>query len=221
MISNYKVILSFDLDNTLINNREGIVNSFNYALQKLNLPTMNRESIEEMIGIPLHQMFLTITEENVNDLIQSFREYYSKKGIYQGHFITGAKKKLKELKNSGFILGIITSKKQEMAVKMVEILKIRNLFDYILGETEERKDLGKLDPSIKIFFKKNYSNHHIIVIGDHPKDVMLSNNLECPFIGVLTGNHSNQDLIELKKGKYIILNSIREITRNRILELLN
>ena len=27
-----KVVLSFDLDNTLINNREGIVDSFNYAL---------------------------------------------------------------------------------------------------------------------------------------------------------------------------------------------
>lgn len=221
MIKSENIILSFDLDNTLINNREGIVNSFNYALQKFNLPIMNRDIIEKMIGIPLHQMFLTITEENVNELIQSFREYYGKKGIYQGHLIKGAKEKLKELKNLGFILGIITSKKQEMAVEMVEILKVRKYFDYILGETEERKKLGKLDPSLKAFFKKNYLNHQIIVIGDHPKDVMLSNNLKCPFIGVLTGNHSNQDLIECKEGKYIILNNIREITQNRILELLN
>ena len=221
MIKTQNIVLSFDLDNTLIDNREGIVNSFNHALQQFNLPKMERESIEKMIGIPLHQMFLTITEENVNELIQSFREYYGKKGIYQGHLITGAKEKLKDLKNSGFILGIITSKKQEMAVEMVKILKIRKLFEYILGETEERKDLGKLDPSLKLFFKNNYINHHIIVIGDHPKDVMLSNNLDCPFIGVLTGNHSNKDLIELKKGKYIILNDVREITQNRILDLLN
>jgi len=220
MIKGKNIVLSFDLDNTLINNREGIVNSFNYALQQFNLPIMNRENIEKMIGIPLHQMFLTITEENVDELVESFRDYYAKKGIYQGHLITGTKEKLKELKNSGFILGIITSKKQEMAVKMVEILKIRNYFDFILGETEERKELGKLDPSLKTFFKKNYNDHHIIIIGDHPKDVMLSNNLECPFIGVLTGNHSNQDLIELKKGNYKILNSIREITQNRIFELL-
>lgn len=221
MFESKKVILSFDLDNTLINNREGIVNSFNHALKQFNLPLMDRERIEKMIGIPLHQMFSTITDEKVNELIQSFREYYGSNGIYQGHLITGAKEKLKEFKNSGFILGIITSKKQEMAIRMVEILKIRKFFDYIHGETEERKELGKLDPSFNDFFKQNYPNYQVIIIGDHPKDVMLSNNLECPFIGVLTGNHSNQDMIDIKKGKYIILNSIREITQDTIFELLN
>ena len=39
---NKKIILSFDLDNTLINNREGIVASFNYALNKFNLPKLEK-----------------------------------------------------------------------------------------------------------------------------------------------------------------------------------
>ena len=221
MTKNEKIILSFDLDNTLINNREGIVNSFNHALKQFNLPLMKKEDIEKMIGIPLHQMFSTITDENVNDLVHSFREYYGSKGIYQGHLITGTKEKLRELKNLGFILGIITSKKQEMAVKMVEILKIRKFFDYILGETDERKELGKLDPSFSDFFKQNYPNFQVIIIGDHPKDVMLSNNLESPFIGVLTGNHSAKELSDIKKSKYIILNNVQEINQNIIYKLLN
>ena len=215
-----KVVLSFDLDNTLINNREGIVDSFNYALQQFNLPLINKDDIEKMIGIPLHQMFSTVTEKNVEDLVASFREYYGAKGIYQGKLITGVKDKLQELKNAGFIMGVITSKKQEMAEKMVEILKIRNYFDYVIGETEERKELGKLDPSFKNYFQKKYPNHKIIIIGDHPKDVMLSNNLECPFIGVLTGNHSAQELSALKNGNYLILNSIREINKLQIYELI-
>lgn len=215
-----KIILSFDLDNTLINNRKGIVDSFNYALQKFNLPLMNRDDIEIMIGIPLHQMFSTINKKYVEELVVSFREYYRIKGIYQGYLISGCKDKLQELKNAGFIMGVITSKKQEMAEKMVEILKIRNYFDYVLGETDDRKELGKLDPSLKLFFQTNYPKHHIIVIGDHPKDVMLSNNLRCPFIGVLTGNHSAQELTELKKGKHLILNSVKEIDQNKIYKLL-
>ena len=54
-----KVMLSFDLDNTLINNRVGIVNSFNYALQKFNLPVLKKQPIEKMIGIPfqIYQYF--------------------------------------------------------------------------------------------------------------------------------------------------------------------
>jgi phosphoglycolate phosphatase len=215
-----KIILSFDLDNTLINNREGIVDSFNHALQQFDLPVMNKDDIEKMIGIPLHQMFSTINKTYVQDLVLSFREYYGSKGIYQGHLITGVKNKLQELSNAGFIMGVITSKKQEMAEKMVEILKIRKFFDYVMGETDERKELGKLDPSLKLFFQKNYPNYHVIVIGDHPKDVMLSNNLVCPFIGVLTGNHSAQELSDLKKGKYFILSSVKEIDQSTIYKLL-
>ena len=215
-----KIILSFDLDNTLINNREGIVDSFNHALQQFNLPLMKKDDIEKMIGIPLHQMFSAISKTNVQDLVDSFREYYGNKGIYQGHLIADVKDKLQELKNADFIMGVITSKKQEMAEKMIEILKIRGFFDYVLGETDDRKELGKLDPSLKKFFQNNYPKHHIIIIGDHPKDVMLSNNLECPFIGVLTGNHSAKELSDLKKGKYLILNSVREINQNRIYKLI-
>jgi phosphoglycolate phosphatase len=215
-----KIILSFDLDNTLINNREGIVASFNHALQQFDLDLMNKDDIEKMIGIPLHQMFSKITKTNVEELVMTFREYYIRKGIYQAHFIRGVRSRLQELNNAGFIMGVITSKKQEMAEQMVEILKIRTLFAYVLGETDDRKELGKLDPSLKIFFQTKYPNHQVIVIGDHPKDVMLSNNLNCPFIGVLTGNHSAQELSDLKKGRYLILNSVQEINQNIINELL-
>ena len=215
-----KIILSFDLDNTIINNREGIVDSFNHALHQFDLPLMNKDDIEKMIGIPLHQMFSEISKTNVEELVVSFREYYIHNGIYQGYLIPGVKNKLQELHNAGFIMGVITSKKQEMAEKMVEILKIRNYFDYILGETDDRKELGKLDPSLKLFFQTKYPNHRVIIIGDHPKDVMLSNNLECPFIGVLTGNHTAQELSDLKKGKYVIVNSVKELDQNKIYRLL-
>ena len=219
MISSRGIILSFDLDNTLINNRKGIVNSFNFALQKFNLPLLEKRDIEKMIGIPLHQMFLTVSKDKISELVLAFREYYGEKGIYQSNLIMGVKEKLGELKEQGFTLGIITSKKQEMAIKIVGILAISEFFDYVMGETEEIKELGKLDPSIKNFFEENYPNYQIIVIGDHPKDAMLSNNLKCPFIGVLTGNHSAQELKDSKNGISLILNSVRELNEKYINEL--
>ena len=124
------------------------------------------------------------------------------------------------LKKKKFIMGVITSKKQELAERILGILKIKKYFNYILGETEERKELGKLDPKLKTILQDKYPGYNIIVIGDHPKDVLLSNNLNCPFIGVLTGHHSTNQLKELKKGKGLVLNSIREITLKKIYSLL-
>jgi len=220
MIEREKIILSFDLDNTLINNKEGITNSFNYALRKFNFSEIERSKIEFMIGIPLNEMFAKVTDLDPSILSYAFREYYGSKGIYQSHLLPGVKKKLKELKKKKFIMGIITSKKQELAERILEILKIKKYFTYILGETEERKELGKLDPKLKTILQDKYPEHEIIVIGDHPKDVLLSNNFNCPFIGVLTGHHSTNQLKELKEGKVLVLNSIGEITLEKIYSLL-
>jgi len=220
MTKNKKIVLSFDLDNTLINNRQGIVNSFNYALKKYDEPQLERKEIEKWIGIPLDEMFAKISHLNPDLLSTAFREYYGSKGIYQSHLLPGVKKKLKELKKKKFIMGIITSKKQELAERILEILKIKKYFDYILGETEEIKELGKLDPKLRTILQDKYPGYNIIVIGDHPKDVLLSNNLNCPFIGVLTGYHSANQLKELKEGKGLVLNSIGEITLKKIYSLL-
>jgi len=89
-------------------------------------------------------------------------------------------------------------------------------FDYVIGETEETKELGKLDPKLKSMLEKNYPEYYIVIIGDHPKDVMLSNNLNCPFIGVLTGHHSSEQLKEIKKGKVQIINAVSDLTKFNI-----
>jgi len=80
--------------------------------------------------------------------------------------------------------------------------------------------LGKLDPKLKEILVEKYPDHKIIVIGDHPKDVMLSNNLGCPFIGVLTGNHSADQLKQNKMDKILILDSLKALTTDKILSLI-
>ncbi|MHA2129057.1 MAG: HAD hydrolase-like protein, partial [Promethearchaeota archaeon] len=74
MRKNSRTVLSFDLDFTLINNKRGIVNAFNYALRKFNLEEVDKKLIEKMIGIPLEEMFINCTELNPSQLCSAFRE---------------------------------------------------------------------------------------------------------------------------------------------------
>ncbi|MFX1393143.1 MAG: HAD family hydrolase [Promethearchaeota archaeon] len=204
-----KTILSFDLDFTLIDNKKGIINSFKYALKKYSLPELSTSEIEKTIGMPLNDVFTRFSGINPLILTTAFREYYSSEGIYQVKLIPGVKNKLKELRKS-FILGVITSKKEELAVKLLKYLKIDNYFDYILGENENRK--RKTDPKLKDYLLKKYLNCNIIVIGDHPKDRELAEMLNCPFIGVLTGFHNSKQLIPNDNSNMLILKSVNDIT---------
>lgn len=216
MKENPNIVLSFDLDFTLIDNREGIINSFYYALKKFNLPLIEKAEIEKMIGIPLDQMFAKVSKLEPAKLSTSFREYYSLKGIFQAILFPGAREKLEELKAS-FNLGIITSKKQEIAVKLLEFLDIAKYFDYILGETDQIK--SKKDHRIRDFLFNKFPNHRFVIIGDHPNDKELAKMLNCSFIGVLTGFSSSEDLKIDGSSAVIILNSINNITPELIYSL--
>ena len=216
MKENPKIVLSFDLDFTLIDNREGIVNSFHYALKKFNVPPIKKAEIEKMIGIPLDKMFAKVSKLEPSKLSTSFRDYYSLKGIYQAYLFPGVRKKLEKLKRS-FNLGIITSKKQDIAVKLLEFLDIAKYFDYILGETDQIK--SKKDHKIKDYLFNKFPNHRFVIIGDHPNDKELANMLKCPFIGVLTGFYTSEDLKIDGSSTVIILDSINEITPDLIYSL--
>ena len=148
----------------------------------------------------------------------AFRDYYGTKGIFQAKLLPGVIDILDELHKLSFQLGIITSKKQEMAIKVVKILKIYKYFNYIFGESENIK--SKLDPKLKDILYKMYPDKKFIIIGDHPKDAMLSKFLGCPFIGVLTGFHSSEDLKSQRTNKILILDSVNDITIEHINSLI-
>lgn len=213
-----EIYLSFDLDNTLIKNTKGIINSFNYALEKYKKEKIPPKIIKQMIGIPLYEMFKDVTNETPEKYVSAFRDFYRKKGIYQSKLIKGVRKKLKELKESGFSLGVLSSKKHEMVHNILKILKIDYFFDLYLGETEQRKK--KFDPITKKIFEKNFPNKQIIVIGDHINDAKVAEMLDCPFIGVLTGTTTKEKLIESISVPYLILKSIRDLNLNVIYSIL-
>ena len=204
-----KIILSFDLDFTLVNNREGIIDSFHYALDRYNLPRLEASEIIGMIGLPLAEMFQNITDLDSDKLVKAFREYYRAKGIFQVEFLPGIKEKLQELKNKSFFLGIITSKKEEMARQVVEILGISHIFEYVIGEGNIMKT--KMDPNLLEYLNKSYPHYQFIIIGDHPKDRFLAEHLGVPFIGVLTGSHSAKELQKDGNTKTLNLKSVKEL----------
>ena len=214
-IKNDNIVLSFDLDFTLIINKEGILNSFKYALNKYNIPLIDDYTLVNTIGVPLHQVFQDLVPAlKSSELITAFREYYQTEGIYQVNLIPGAREKLNELKNASFTLGIVTSKKQELAIKLLKYLKLDDLFDYIFGENDDIKT--KLDPKLKDLLFNMYPRHEFVIIGDHPKDMKLSEMLNCPYIGVLTGTSSTEQLRRNESRKHIILNSAADITIDKI-----
>ena len=74
----YHVIL-FDLDGTLTDSKEGILNCLRYAFEKLGMPIPDEATLIKFIGPPLQDTFMELgglTKEQATVGFEAFRERY-------------------------------------------------------------------------------------------------------------------------------------------------
>ena len=218
-MNNNEILLIFDLDFTLIDNREGIINSFNHAMVKNNYSKLDSSEIASMIGEPLEEMFSKYVKEDIQIFVKSFRDYYREKGIKELEFLPGAREKIIELFGNGFNLAILTLKKEELAKILIKNEGLTPYFKIILGSTKERRK--KNSPKLKELLKNVLPEiRNYLMIGDHPSDGQVSELLKCPFIGLLSGKSTKVDLLKISAKKKIILTDIRELNSKMINELI-
>ena len=77
----------FDLDGTLTNPEEGIINCFEYALKKMGKPSVERSTLSKYIGPPARIAFSILINSNndieVEKAIKIYRERFAETGLYE------------------------------------------------------------------------------------------------------------------------------------------
>ena len=74
----------FDLDGTLLDTREGIVESARYAAKRLGFPELPYETWLTFVGPPIQQSFMThfsCDGETAQRAADLFRDYYKTKAL--------------------------------------------------------------------------------------------------------------------------------------------
>ena len=117
MVKKYDAVI-FDLDGTLLDTLEDLMNSVNYALTLKNLPQRSLEDIRHFVGNGVQRLIeLAVPEGSAQELTDQvfalFKEHYSihcndKTGLYPG-----IPELLQELKGQGFKMAIVSNKLQE------------------------------------------------------------------------------------------------------------
>ena len=96
----YKYIL-FDLDGTITESGPGIMNSVEYALNKMNREVGERDTLKKFIGPPLTESmekYYGMSEEEALLGVKYYREYYAVKGIFENSVYEGLAETLESLK---------------------------------------------------------------------------------------------------------------------------
>ena len=159
-----KAIL-FDLDGTLIDSSEGITKSAQYALAHYGIEETDLKKLYFFIGPPLSVTFQThygFSEEQAYEAVQVYRERYNKTGIFECSLYPGVETCIRKLKESGYMIGMASSKPEESCKRILDHFGILDLFDDVVGATFD----GRIDKKGEVL------NEVMRRWSDIPKDEM-------------------------------------------------
>lgn len=182
-----KTIL-FDLDGTLTDSGEGIMNCAALALEHFHIPVPSREAMRVFVGPPLTSTFRSfgIPEEKIPEAVKVFRSRYTPVGIFENSPYPGIHQLLDTLSRHGHKLYVATSKPEEMAITVLRHFELEQFFTGICGAAMDESRTNK-EEVIAYLLEKNGTADNMLMIGDTVFDVLGAASHGIPTIGVSWG----------------------------------
>lgn len=209
----YDTVL-FDLDGTLTDSAEGIINCAVYSFEKMGLPLYERDWYRVFIGPPLKVTYSQncgLNEEDTVKAIAYFRERYFTKGLFENAVYSGIEDMLKNLKNAGLRLAVATSKLENIAKQILEHFRLYKYFDYIGGALPDGSRDYKDQVIEYVMDILNADKCKTVMIGDRIQDIQGANKVGIDSIGALYGYGSREELENA--GALFIADTPQDITK--------
>ncbi len=207
-------ILLFDLDGTLTDPKEGILNSIHYALKKKGIIENHPEELLSFIGPPLHLSFKNryhLSIEEAFEMLNIFREYFAAKGIFENTLYSGILELLRDLKKQNKILSLATAKPTHFAKQVLDHFQLSDYVDFIAGANTDGSRTDKRE--IVAYAKEitgNKADAEYLMIGDREYDIMGAhyNNVEACWV---TYGYGEEVTVTKEKPEYVC-NSVAELS---------
>ena len=205
------MILLFDLDGTLIDSTEAILESFHHAFDFYSYPHPDDEAIKALIGHPLDYMFarLGVEEERVWDFVAVYKEHYREISTQKTVLLPHAREAV-ELAATFAKLGIVTTKTGKYSQILMEYFGLMDRFEVLIGREHVEHPKPHAEPILKALEAIDVEDREVWMIGDTQMDLVAAEAAGVNAIAVLSGYDTRDTL---KKFTDVIFNDAYEAVK--------
>ena len=205
-----KKTILFDLDGTLTDSGEGIINCAILGLEHFGLPIPDRETLRVFVGPPLHKTFMKfgVPDDQADIAVEVYRSRYNTIGKFENTPYPGIHNLLQTLKDHGHTLLVATSKPESLSVEIMDKFELSQYFDCICGASLDRSRTCKEDV-IAYLLEKYGAGENMVMVGDTHYDVEGAKFHGISTIGVSWGYGKVEDLE--KAGAVAIAYTMEEL----------
>lgn len=195
-----KTTILFDLDGTLIDSTDSILDGFKTSFLKHNCNYPGDEKIKQFIGYPLDIMFknLGVDELRIDSFVEKYKEKYTTIYLDSTTLLPNVKEAL-EIAKSIADIGVVTTKTSKNSKVLLEKLGILKYFEVIIGRDDVENPKPHSEPILKAlnFLKKDNKNAYMI--GDTKLDAISAINSNITPICLTCGYGKKEELIKYTK----------------------
>lgn len=191
-MARYDTII-FDLDGTLLDTLDDLMDAVNHALGRMGYPPRSREEIREFVGNGVTLLIQRAvpagtTPEDTEKTLALFKDFYAlhmgeKTAVYPGIL-----ELLKALRERGYKLAVV-SNKFDAAVKTLAEEYFPSLLHTAAGENEAAGVPKKPDPAMvfQVLDSLGATPERAVYVGDSDVDLQTAANAGLPCISVTWG----------------------------------
>ena len=186
----------FDLDGTLTDSGEGIINCAVFAMERLGIPVPPREELGVFVGPPLWDTFrqFGVPSDRVDEAVEIFRSRYVPIGKFENTPYSGIRETLEALRAQGRKLYVATSKPEVTAREILEHFDLSRYFAEICGATVDKTRTSKEDV-IAYLLSLDACRENSVMVGDTAFDVVGAAAHGIPTIGAAWGYGKTEDMV--------------------------
>jgi pyrophosphatase PpaX len=210
-MTNKITTILFDLDGTLIDTNDLIITTYLHTLEKYYPSQFTREDVLPFIGPTLHESFGSIDPERVEEMILEYRTFNIANHDELVKEFAGVLETVQTLKEKGYKLGIVTTKRHDVTMKGLRLMNLDALFEVIIAYDHVTKTKPDPEPIFKALEQLDSTAEETIMVGDNHHDILAGKNA-----GTLTAGCAwsikGRDYIAKYEPDYILENMMDLIT---------
>ena len=199
-------IILFDLDGTLTDSMEGVIRPVQYMQEKKGMKVWDFDDLRFIVGPPLIESFtkeLAMPLPEAEEATEIFRERYSTIGLFENKVFPGIMEMLEDLQKKGKRMAVATSKKENLAVRILEHFGIAPYLEVIGGDAREIGRDTKAKVIDYVLETMGAEKEDVIMVGDRKFDIIGAHAMGIPCIAVEWG-YGDRAEFEAHDADYIV-----------------
>lgn len=193
----------FDLDGTLINTNELIIESFLHTLNYYYPGKYQREDILPFIGPPLIDTFQRINPEKAEEMVRRYREFNHAQHDLLVKEYDHVHETVRALKEKGLKLGIVTTKIRDTVMMGLKLTEMDSFFDAIITLDDVQHAKPHPEPVLSALKLLGSEPSNALMVGDNFHDIEAGKNAGTLTAGV-AWSIKGREYIESLKPDFVL-----------------